>query len=206
MAGKNESAAVAVSGEASVVQAPMAQVVDITEEIFAAALESYVENRAIRDEADDKVHAAVPAIATYVIANGDHEKPEHPDDAKLEYNGWAVRWLWANRFTPEPGVDWVQERLANPREGDDADQLRQLLVPSYTLNRALWESLADAPGTPIPSGVADRVRGGGYKPDVRQLASKLCTCGAKVHKTFKFCPMCGGDVAALFAGSRKRKG
>jgi hypothetical protein len=204
MAGKSE--AVKVNGEESVVQAPMGEIVDVTEAVFAQALETYVECRTTRDDAEARMKASVPAIATYVIANGSHEKPEHPDDAKLEYNGYRVAWLWANRFTPEPGVEWVQARLAQPQDGDDPEQLRQLLVPSYTLNRALWESLADAPESVIPSGVADRVRGGGYKPDIRQLASKTCTCGAKVHKTFKFCPMCGGDVAALFAGARKRKG
>lgn len=221
MAGKSEST-VAVSGsEGPAIQTPrMAEVVDVSEAVFEQALETYVECRTARDTAEARMKASVPAIATYVIANGVHEKPDHPDDAKMEHNGYRVAWLWANHFTPEPGVEWTKGKLValdeerktireagESTEALDAQvaQIEALLVPTVALNRALWESLADAPRSPIPAGVADCVRGGGYKPDIRMLSHKECACGAKVHKSFKFCPMCGGDVQALFAAAHKRK-
>lgn len=189
--------------------APSGNVVDlpVTPEKFGQAFEVYMDARAERDRQDERMEQFKPIIITYVKANGSHEKPMRPDDAKMEYSGFGVHHQFNPRWHDAPGVAWIKRQIeALPPDNPQRQEYERALVPTIVLNRELWEALLERPNSPVPQEIADKVIPISYKLVVRDLAKKTCTkCGTAVHKSDCFCRKCGSTLAEQFDSAHKAK-
>lgn len=178
----------------------------VTEENFQQSFEVYIDCKTEIDRLDKRQDAVKPIIAAYVKQAGNHEKPFAVDDAWLDYNGYRVYNQFNPRWHDEHGVAWVKAELAKPHTDAEKDELNRLLVPTFDINRELWESMRDRPNSPIPVEVQNKVIPVSYKVYAKEMSKKTCEkCGTTVHKTFAFCPKCGTALAEQFADAHKAK-
>jgi hypothetical protein len=183
----------------------------LTEEVFAKSFEVYIDCKEQIDHLEARQESVKPTIAAYVKQHGQHEKPHVPDDAVLDYNGYRVYNQWNPRWHDEHGVAWIKAEMQKLEGKDDEmsrqqrGELERLLVPTFVLNRPLWEAMRDRPQSPIPVAVRDAVIPVSFKVYARWMAKQTCACGATVHNTFKFCPQCGKPTAEQFDNAHKAK-
>jgi hypothetical protein len=190
---KNGMVAKALPESANADPVEQGNVADVSEPAFKNAVEVYVESRTVRDEADGRMKQYAPIIIGYVCKNGDHTKPEHPDDSKLDFGDFRCHHQFYTRMDEAPAVAWVQQRLTETEDETERADLNRLLVPKFDLNREMWAAYVDRTDSPVPRGLVDRVENGSYKLVVKGLVNTTCPdCGAKIHKTtMNFCPGCG---------------
>lgn len=180
----------------------------VTEEQMAQAFEVFMDSRSERDRMEARMDQFKPIIVSYVKANGEHGKPLHPDDAKLEYNGYGLQNQFNPRWHDDAGVAWVNAEVAKMDTNDPRrSEMERLVKMVPAINRELWESMLERPNSPIPQKIANAVIPPSYKLMVRDLAKKTCeSCGTTVHKTFCFCPKCGKPLTEQFENAHKAKG